>query len=210
MASIPPSEPPPFRHLGSGGGQQPRSSPVLLALLALLILVALPIYLFRRPKPIGPLPFEAGARALSFDAGLLADGSASLPVDAGALKRLTLSEPKIIRCVARNGGRVSEERCDHVNALEDTLSRAIRENLACAPVSTTPFTVSYVLSIDFERNKLHLWAGRSGTLKKRSASELVRCVEHAIGQPDLSTLPHQHERYDVNVIASYPGATTSP
>ena len=179
----------------------------MLALLALLILVALPIYLFRRPKPVRPQAAPPGVSAVSFDAGVLVDGSASATLDAGPPKHLTLSEPKVIRCVARNGGRLSEDRCDHVTSLEDALARAIRENVACAPVSATPFTVSYVLSIDFAHSKLHLWSGRSGTLKKRSASELVRCVEHAIGQPDFSILPHQQERYDVNVIASYPGAT---
>jgi len=178
----------------------------MLALFALLVLVALPIYLFRRPKPIGPAPFDAGARTPPFDAGALVDAGPANVADAAAPRRLALSEPKVIRCVARSGGRVTLDRCDHVGALEDALLRAIRENTACAPVAALPFTVSYVLSVDFERNKLHVWAGRSGTLKKRNAGDLIRCVEHAIGQPDLVALPHQHARYEINVIASYPGA----
>jgi hypothetical protein len=98
------------------------------------------------------------------------------------------------------------ERCDHLVSLEDALARAIRDNVACAPPALAPYTVSFVLTADFERKKLHLWAGRSGTLKKRSSMDLIRCVEHALAPPELATLAHQYARYDINVMVSYPGA----
>jgi len=85
-----------------------------------------------------------------------------------------------------------------------TENRAVAANLACAPPSVGPYTVSFVLTVDFERKKLHLWAGRSGTLKKRNAGDLVRCVEHAIAPPDFAALAHQYAKYDINVMASYP------
>jgi hypothetical protein len=101
------------------------------------------------------------------------------------------------------------ERCDHLVAIEDALARSIRENVACAPPSATPFTVSFVLTVDFDRKKLHLWAGRSGTLKKRASGDLIRCVEHAIAPPDFATLAHQYAKYDVNMMASYPATGPS-
>jgi hypothetical protein len=183
---------------------------VALALFALLVLVALPIYLFRRPKPAPPGPAEPVVHRAVFDAGAPTDGGGPSLADAAVSKRLALGEPKVIRCIPRAGGRVPSERCDRVIALEDVLLRAIRDNTACAPVATAPFTVSYVLSVDFERKKLHLWAGRSGSLKKRNAGDLIRCVEHAVGQPDLVVLPHQFARYEINVIASYPGVVPPP
>jgi len=117
---------------------------------------------------------------------------------------VALGEPRTVKCIPKAGGRVMAERCDHLVAIEDALTRAIRENMACAPPSVIPFSVSFVLTVEFDRKKLHLWAGRSGTLKKRASGDLIRCVEHAIAPPDFATLAHQYAKYDVNVMASYP------
>jgi len=207
LSSIPPSDPAPFRHLGAGG-TGPVHNPMIYALVALLILVALPIYLLRKPtKAAAPVEADAGAR-VEIDAGMpesavAAPAPAAVP-DAAAPKKVVLGEPHTVRCVTKGGSHVMAERCDHLVPLEDALSRSIRDNVACAPPSATPFTVSFVLTADFDRKKLHLWAGRSGTLKKRSSGDLIRCVEHAIAPPDFATFAHQYTKYDVNVMASYP------
>jgi len=175
-------------------------------LIALLVLVALPLYLWRRPKPIPPPEVDAGPRAELADAASPDAAGASATADAGASKRVVLSDPKTIRCVPKGGGRVTVERCDHLTSLEDTLTRSIRENAACAPPMSRQFTVSFVLTVDFDRKKLHLWAGRSGSLKKRNAGDLIRCVEHAITPPDFSIVAHQYAKYEINVIAAYPAS----
>jgi hypothetical protein len=180
---------------------------MIVMLIAVVVVVALPIYLYRRPKPITPLDGDAGLHADVSDAG--ADAGASQMAaqsDAGAPKRMTLGEPKVIKCVPKGGGRVTSERCDHMPVLEDALARSIRDNVACAPASAAPYTVSFVLTTDFNRKKLHLWAGQSGSLKKRNAGDLIRCVEHAIAQPDWNTVAHQYAKYEINVLASYPAS----
>jgi len=177
-------------------------------LIALLVLVALPIYLWRRPKPVPPPEIDAGSRSEIGDAaGPDAAGPIAAPIDAGVSKRVMLAEPKINRCVPKGGGRVTSERCDHLTSLEDALARSIRENVACAPPMPSAYTVSFVLTVDFDRKKLHLWAGRSGSLKKRNAVDLIRCVEHAITPPDFSILAHQYAKYEINVIAAYPASS---
>ena len=176
---------------------------MILGLVALLVLVALPLYLLRRPKQVGPIAIDAGAKVEPGEGGVETTASPPVP-DAAAPKKIVLGDPRTIRCVPRGGGRVMVERCEHLVVLEDALARSIRDNAACAPPSTSPFTVSFVLTADFERKKLHLWAGRSGTLKKRNAGDLVRCVEHAIAPPDFAALAHQYAKYDINVMASYP------
>ena len=178
---------------------------MIMMLIAVVVVVALPIYLYRRPKPITPIDGDAGVRADFSDGGTEAGaGAAATTSDAGASKRMTLGDPKVIKCMPKGGGRVTSERCDHLAVLEDALARSIRDNMACAPPSAVPYTVSFVLTADFERRKLHLWAGHSGTLKKRNAGDLIRCVEHAITQPDWNTVAHQYARYEINVMASYP------
>lgn len=209
MPSIPPSDPAPFRHLGAGG-PRPVRSPMILGLIALLVLVALPLYLMRRPKPIGPVGPDAGLRAELRDAGGGDEAGVlgALP-EAGATNKVVLGEPRSVRCVPKGGGRVIVERCDHLVSLEDALVRAIRENVACAPPALGPYTVSFVLTADFDRKKLHLWAGQSGTLKRRRSMDLIRCVEHAVNAPDFATLAHQYARYDINVMVSYPGTSAT-
>jgi hypothetical protein len=177
---------------------------MIYGLVALLVLIALPLYLFRKPKPVGPIEADAGARAEIADAGAAETVAVVAAPDAGASKRVTLGEPRAVRCTSKGGGRFMAERCDHLVAIEDALARAIRENVACGPPSATPFTVSFVLTVDFDRKKLHLWAGRSGTLKKRASQDLIRCVEHALTPPDFATFAHQYAKYDINMMASYP------
>lgn len=204
MPSIHPSDQAPLRHLGAGG-PGPVRSPMIYGLLALLVLVALPIYLLRRPKTVAPLAGEAELRANLGDAGGPRDaGALAAAADASSTKKLVLGEPRTVKCIPKGGGRVMAERCDHLVALEDALTRSISDNLACAPPSVSTFTVSFVLTVDFDRKKLHLWAGRSGTLKKRNSGDLVRCVEHAITPPDFAAFAHQYAKYDINVMASYP------
>jgi hypothetical protein len=177
-----------------------------LGLIALLVLVALPVYLLRRPKPTKSSAIEASPRA---DAAAVLSAPEPLPAAAppeppANNKRVAFAEPKTAKCTPR-GGRATTERCDRLTAFEDALARSIRDNFACAPPSAAPYTVSFVLTVDFDRKSTHLWAGRSGSIKKRMAADLIRCVEHALVPPDWATIPHQFQKYDVNLIAAYPG-----
>jgi hypothetical protein len=165
------------------------------------VLVAVPLYLWRRPRP---LPAQAAERVEMGDGGLT-DGATAAAADAGSSK-VSLAPGKMARCSTKRGARASKERCDELPIFEDALARSIRENVACAPPSASPFTVSFVLTVDFDRKKTHLWAGQSGTLRRRGAADLVHCVEHALPVPDWATIPHQFSKYDVNVLAAYPGS----
>jgi hypothetical protein len=184
---------------------------MIVMLLAVVVVVALPIYLYRRPKPITPIEADAGARAdFAPDAGAEAAAVTAASPDAGASKRITLGDPKVIKCIPKGGGKATTERCDHLSAVEDALARSIRDNVACAPPAAAPYTVSFVLNTDFDRQKMHLWAGRSGSLKRHNAADLIRCVEHAIVRPDWTSVAHQYARYEINVMASYPGSGAPP
>src|SRR5688572_28817811 len=64
--SSPPSQHSPYRYLGRGGGERPVRLQIIIALVAGLILVAVPLYLWRRPRPES-IP---SADAATADAGL--------------------------------------------------------------------------------------------------------------------------------------------
>ena len=75
----------------------------------------------------------------------------------------------------------------------DSRQHGLRSTLA------VPYTVSFVLTADFERRKLHLWAGHSGTLKKRNTGDLIAVSrrDHPAGLehrgPPICTLRDQRD-----------------
>jgi hypothetical protein len=129
-------------------------------------------------------------------------GIANALPDAGK-PSITLSPFTTIRCENPGPGKTPPERCDKIHFFEDGLSRAIRDNAACAPASKASIQVSYVLEMDFRRKKLNLFPGKSTSVKKERIKELMRCVRRALPTPDWG-IPHQYVKYKINVMATYP------
>ncbi|WP_437874963.1 hypothetical protein [Sorangium sp. So ce513] len=201
--SSPPSQPSPYRYLGRGGSERPVRLQIIIALVAGLIVVAVPLYLWRRPRP-APIPSAdaatADAGAYALDAGALASADAGLP------EPVTLSPFTTIRCENPGPGRTPPERCDHITFFEDGLSRAIRDNVQCAPTGKSSITVSFVLDMDFRRKRTNLYIGKSTTVSRTRTKELLRCVKRAMPTPDWATIPHQYVKYKINVMATYPAS----
>ncbi len=176
---------------------------IVIALVAGLILVAVPLYLWRRPRPESIPSADA---AVSADAG---PGDAS--ADGGMFQPTTPPPPVVqlspfttLKCENPGPGKTPPERCDHVPFFEDGLARAIRDNAACAPASSTPLKVSFVMEVDFRRKRTNLFVGKSSTIKKEKGKELLRCVTRGMPTPDWGTIVHQYSKYKVNVTATYP------
>lgn len=174
---------------------------IIIALVAGLILVAVPLYLWRRPRPES-IPSADAAVA---DAGAPETGTGNMIVsfDAGPSGGVTVGTPTTIRCENPGPGKTPPERCDHVTFFEDSLAKTLRDNVACAPASKASFTVSFVMETDFRQKKLNLFAGKSSTLKRAKAQQLLRCIKKAMPTPDWGTISHQYARYKVNVLATY-------
>jgi hypothetical protein len=179
----------------------------VIALVAGLILVAVPLYLWRRPRPES-IP--------SADAAVPADAGAP---DAAPSSSITAASPPppqtvqlgsftTLRCTNPGPGKTPPERCDHIPFFEDGLARAIRDNSACAPSGSTPTKVSFVLEIDFPRKRTNVFIGKSSTIKKEKGKELLRCVTRGMPTPDWGTIVHQYSRYKVNVTATFPPRDT--
>jgi hypothetical protein len=178
---------------------------MILGLVVGLVLVAVPLYLWRRPEQ-APMP-DASANA---DAGTLDGASAYVPlVDAGAMgPNVNIAPFKTIRCTDPGPGKTAPERCDHITFFEDALARAVRENTLCAPETKTGASISFVMDIDFRRKKLKIYRGKSSSLPASRTKELFRCVKRAMPTPDWATIPHQHSRYVVNMKATLPPSET--
>lgn len=204
FTSSPPSQPSPYRYLGRGGGERPVKLQLIIALVAGLIIFAVPLYLWRRPRP-EPIPT---ADAAVVDAGAPPVTSPVVAFDAGPPGGITVSSFTTIKCENPGPGKTPPERCDHVTAFEDALARAIRERPDCLPASKTASTVSFVMESDFRRKKLTLFTGKSTSIKREKAKALVKCVKGAMSAPEWSSISHQYVRYKVNVVATYPARDT--
>lgn len=214
MAQLPPSLPPshPYRHLGTSGADPSVRIQMIITLILGLVMIAVPLYLWRRPKaeastdaPPKKPAAEPSARPASsadvFSPGNI--GTSQPPKVSGIL----LSEPKMLKCSKGSGKgnpRVPAEQCDRQPYFEEALIKAIQENVSCAPQQPGGGTINFVLDVDHKTHKLHAWAGKSGSMKKAPRKKVLACVNKALPTPDWSQIPHLHQRYQISAMATYP------
>lgn len=190
---------PPRRRTSPNGPARPLKAEVVFALAVSLVLLAVPLYLFRRPAAM------EGKRAEDVvdeaDAALVID---SQPRNEEPDPKVRLTEIRTLQCGDGPAPKLPSERCDRLPALEEALGRAILAQADCAPWSEEEQTVSFVLSVDFAEKKLHLWPGQSGSLRRPKANGLLRCVKRDLRAEDWDALPHEHRRYQIGIMATYP------
>jgi hypothetical protein len=213
--SLPPSQPAPFRHLGTGAVDRSVRVQMIIALVAGLVMVAVPLYLWRRPrsengvdsKRSGSAESSAsgnGLSALAPGGGSAAAAANSMAAEPPVAKGVTISEPKVVKCSKAGPGKTAPEMCDHQPFFEEALTKAVRDNASCAPLLPTGGTINYVLDVDHKTKKVKAWAGKSGSVKKKQTKEVLACVNRSLPTPDWSQVPHQHTKYRIAVMATYP------
>ena len=216
--SLPPSQPAPFRHLGTGSVDRSVRAQMIVALVAGLVMVAVPLYLWRRPKTDA---LDAKHAASSVDGTTGGTSLSALAAPSGGVtaaapeppspRGVTVGEPKISKC-KKPGGKTSPEQCDRQPFFEEAIVKSVRDNASCAPMLPTGGTINYVLDVDYKTKKVKAWSGKSSTVKKKQAKEVMACVNRALPSPDWAQMPHQHQRYSITVLATYPpsGGTGGP
>lgn len=202
----------PVHHLGGDGGTARSVRASLVAVLVgLLAVIAIPVYLWRRPKPVAaPSPQDLAVASAAVSAFRTPpDPSQALiaaALDGGVeAEHVTLGAVRWESC-HKGRTKLLSERCDRLPFFEQALVKAILEGVECAPTRKQGGTISYALKIDFARKKVHLFAGKSGTLRQDDAKASVDCVEKKLVLPAWQTIPHQCSSYLMAVLATYPGA----
>jgi len=205
--------------VGSGGRDRPLRAQIVVALVAVCILIAVPLYLLRRPGGKSAALASASAALDAGKAPALAGSSAAVvtPLDGGKPpERLRVAAVQHVRCGSTANGGHEGNICDSVPFFEEALSKAVRENPDCAPKANEQGTVNYVLTVDFQRKSLHLFPGASGQWRGKQARRSVNCVKRAFASPDWSNTQHQYRFYTIAVLATYlpanpaPGAAAAP
>jgi len=202
--------------VGSSARERPLRAQIVVALVAVCVLIAVPVYLLRHP---GGKSAALASASAALDAGKAplppssASGAAAVsPLDAGKPpERLRTGPVQHVRCGASAGGGREGNVCDSVPFFEEALSRAVRDNPDCAPKANEAGTVNYVLTIDYQRKALHLFPGASGQWRGKQARRAVNCVKRAFAAPDWSNTTHQYRFYTIAVLATYsPASGTTP
>jgi hypothetical protein len=210
-----PSEPS-LRRLGVGGsgsgGDRPLRAQLVVALVVVLMLIAVPLYLWRRPSAS-----DHTAADHSASAGSATPAASVIPglvaFDAGrALERVRLAAPQRVKCGASAGRGQEGSLCDSLPYFEEALAKAIRENADCAPKTGKEGTINHVLTVDFTQRKLHVFPGASGGWKGPQARRATDCVKRALPAPAWDSIQHNHRFYSIAILATYlpPAAVTAP
>jgi hypothetical protein len=199
------------------------------ALLCGIVLVGVPLYMWRRPAPAKiPAPSMAAAEALPAATDAPRDGLATAvlpkplpekpanpakPASSPSMRTdgvVAISDVRVLRCAAHpsHGSRPGAAECDHLPAVEQTLRRAIERTAACVPVSASGGTVEYVAEIQFGKKHplTHLSTPRQsrGSFTAKTLATCRAALKRELSELSVDRLPHQHDKYTLSVDATYP------
>jgi hypothetical protein len=195
--------------VGSGSNDRPVRAQIVVAVVVALSLVAVPLYLVRHPsstKKAAVDPAQPSAQP-SASAAPIASVEVRKPPE-----RLRLGPPQRVRCGATPRGGQEGTLCDQLAVFEDALAKAIRENESCGPRVKEPGSINYVLTVDFVKRNLHMFAGASGDFHGPQARRSATCILRAVPKPEWETIRHQFRYYSIAILATYlpDSALTSP
>jgi hypothetical protein len=213
-----PSDPKPLPSRGGADWQGESTSfgsPARLQVLAVVflgvLLVAVPLYLWRRPRAV--------AEVTSADAGVLdgdvSDLDAGLALaddyDAGPLKAMKLSDPRVLECRDQGSKKVPTEQCDALPQFMKSFGESILAAKDCLPPSAGPGSITYVADVSFSKRHLPVTVslpkdGRSYKGMKAIGS-CAAAVRSSVAGLSLEGMEHAHARYKIAIVATYPART---
>ena len=198
---LPPSSESSLRRLsrGAGGAERPLRAQAVLGGMLVLVLVAVPVYLLRRPNGT-PDSREPDAGTSVFGGVLGGEADASAPV-----AQVLLGAIQRVRCGASPSQIASEgELCDTLPALEAALRQSILGAADCAPRTGKEGSINFVLEVDFTNDRYNVFPGRSGKWRGPQARRATQCVLRSFPPVDLHSVRHQYGYYAIAVLAVYP------
>jgi hypothetical protein len=199
---------PRVRRLGvgsSGGGDRPLRAQVVVGLVCVAMLIAVPLYLVRKPSTTSAAALASASASAALAAQALPKPSGDAASPPATPPRLTLGPVQKVRCGASSAASPNEgSLCDSLAPFEDALKKAIVAAEDCAPKAKLKGTINYVLTVDFPRKKLHVFPGASGDWRGKQARRAATCVENALKVTDWN-VPHQYRFYALAVLATYAG-----
>jgi hypothetical protein len=208
LPSAPPSEPA-LRRLGVKSAAQidrPIRGQTILAMAVAVLIIALPLYLLRRPR-------SPTATAREQVPTTFVPSVPSVPTEPKRDERLILGPIERVRCGPSPGAVGQAGRsCDALPFFEQALTEAIDNAVDCAPRTREGGTLNYVLKIDFAQKQMHVFPGASGSWRGPQARHATKCVKHGLKAPEWDKIEHQFRYYELAILAKYqaPAAPSAP
>jgi hypothetical protein len=208
-----PSDPKPLPSRGGADWKgQPGSSisPARLQMAAVVLLgvllVAVPLYLWRRPR--------SGVASISGDASAPdaatpdASGAPLDDFDASPPSGLRLTDARVLECRDQGSKKTPTEQCEPLPAFIKTFDDAILAAKDCMPASAGPGSITYVADVSFTRRRAPVTVSlpKDGRSYKgaKSVASCAAAVRAAMSGVSVEGMPHTHARYKFAVIATYP------
>ncbi len=188
---------------------------LIVALVLGLSLVAIPLYLWRRPQA------NEASNANNVDGGALAalgglgaadggssgdDGGISVSALPTTSATLPASSPVVAECHDHGTKRTASSACDRLPTLEAAVQQAVTDVGACFPAgaagaasTSKPVVATYAVDVSFRRKKNPLQVRMNtdppsaGTRAQRNAC--VSRVKAKLAAVSLTGVSHEHERY---------------
>lgn len=180
---------------------KPSRMHLVLALVAGIALIAVPIFFWVHPEDSFVGRSDVGSA--DSDKSLSVESAKHEPLEADDRPKiaLKLGDVWIDKCEKPGPGTTAPEQCDRQPWFEQALVRAIRENATCTPQRAG--TMSIVMRVDHTRRLVDVFAGKSGAIRGKSAENTIACIKRSIPDAPWGSLDHEHTKYIIAVMASY-------
>ena len=174
---------------------------MIVALILGLVLVAIPLYLWRRPRAES-IALSAG------DAGAKLASNAAPPPVTTTEDKPAVGDVKNVLCQDTGTKKTAPEQCDHVVDVEKAFVKAIEESASCMPKDAGGGTVIYVADVSFKRKAVNVATPKEGRTMKnlKAISACQSAVKSRLQALPLDPITHAHARYKISMTATYAGA----
>lgn len=196
---------------GPGGGERLLRAQLLIALVFGFTILAVILYLWRRPSGTEHAPHDETAASASAAVSVPPIFRTKVEAPKKVPPRVRVSAVQRLLCGASpklSSGEAS--LCDSLPFFEQGLEKAITETAPdCVPRPSEDGTINFVLVVDFRSHEARVYPGRSGSWKGKQAKKAAECVKHALSAPAWDTIVHQYRYYRLSMLATYPADTTA-
>lgn len=181
---------------------------LVVATIIALVLGAVPLYYWGRPSPVASSDATSSAASISRPPVDPAKSLLAAALDGGVqTEAIGMGRVWVDSC-KRGNTRATGDQCDRQPFFEEALVKAVLENPSCAPKSGKQVSISYALRVDYGDKTVQVFAGKTGSVRKKDAQPSIDCIQQMLPPPSWDVLPHQYTKYIIAVLATYPGDGT--
>jgi hypothetical protein len=206
--SLPPAEPRLASRPGIDLRRSERASRIQMGIMLVfgLLAVAIPLYLWRRPKT---KETEEALAAASASAAKTAEPPSTLgPIRAPATAASSSPpavEVKVLSCLSK-GKRKPGEECDHVTVMEEAFAKASTDQLGCLSEAMGGESVLLTANVGLPKKRITVTATRP-TEKTKLPKAVRKCttaIREAMLQKDVGSAVHAFNNYRYTALVSVP------